>query len=144
MKFVSSTWTSSLTAKELADFFRTTSEAIFGTTSRRFAAAVPGRFSAGKMTFFTPQDAADDPFSQFAAQPVFSVGVQGPQGGMLGGAQLVAIHMYVYEDGPARKVVFSAPYELPAITKGKAGDHVRRYAEALTQRDSRARAQQQS
>jgi hypothetical protein len=139
MKAISSAWTSSLTTKELADLFRTTSETIFSTPSRRFAAAIPGRSAAGKMTFFTPKEVDDDPFSQFDDQPAFSAGVQGPQGGKVNGASPVTIHMYVYDNGPTRKVVFSAPYQLPIITKGKAEDHVHRYAAALAQRDRQAR-----
>jgi hypothetical protein len=93
------------------------------------------------MAFFTPRNVADNSFSQFENEPDFSVGVQGPQGGAIGGAQLVAIHMYVYNNGPVRKVVFSVPYGLPTITKGKAGDHLRRYTEALAKWDGQAREQ---
>jgi hypothetical protein len=141
MKFVSSTWVTSLTTKELADLFRTTSESIFGTPSRRFAASIPGPFSAGKAKFFTPKNVDEDPFSQFNDTPAFSVGVEGPQGGMFGGAQPVNIHMYVYENGPTRKVVFAAPHGVPTTSKGKARDHVHRFVAALTARDGQAREQ---
>jgi hypothetical protein len=138
MKSVSSTWITSLTAEELAKFFQVTSEGIFSTPWRRFASHVPSRFSAGKMKFFTPRDAADDPFSQYKAKPIFLVGVQGPQGGMFGWALPVAIHMYVYENGSTSKVVFAAPYGARTTSKGKARDHVRRFATALSMRDGRA------
>jgi len=138
MKSVSTTWTASLTPRELADFFRETSEAIFSTGARRFLSAVPGRGTAGKMRFFTPQDDGS-PFSQFDEATAFSVGVQGPQGGVINGAMLVTVHMYVFEDGPSRRVDFAAPYDRINSSKNRASEHVRRFGEALAVRDPQAR-----
>jgi hypothetical protein len=134
MNFVSSTWTTSLAVMELKTFFRATSESIFSTPWRRIAAKIPGPFSAGEVKFFTPKSAGDP----YDAPPDLAVGVRGPQGGIFSGAQPVTIHMYVYERGPTRKVVFAAPYGVPTTSKGKARNHVNRFAAALEEQDRQA------
>jgi hypothetical protein len=137
MKAVTTRWISSLTVSELADFFRATSEEIFGSGARRLMSVVPGPGTSGKMKFFTPQP-PDSPFAQFDAKPDFSVGVHGPQGGVLGGAQPVTVQMHVYDDRSARTVEFAAPYEGMRAPKGKASAHLQRFGDALKRADPSA------
>jgi hypothetical protein len=71
VRTVTARWSSSLTQKELAEFFRTTSAEIFDTTARRLLGAVPKPGgSTGKARFFTPEE-SDSPFAQYEEQPVF-------------------------------------------------------------------------
>jgi hypothetical protein len=138
VKSVTSSWSSSLTQAELERFFKTTSDEIFNTGFRRALSVMPKPGgSTGKTHFFTPEE-SDSPFT--LEQPIFSVGVQGPQGGGFGAAVAMAVHMYVFEDGSGHRVDFSAPYGFQTASRGKAMAHLERYGRALTAIDPGAHA----
>jgi hypothetical protein len=146
-KTLSEQWTTTMSVTDLAKWFRSTAEERHAGTGR-FARAV----ARGKgVEFFTP-DRGDDPFAAVDEQPAFTAGVTMPRGGgFQGQAELVTLHIYVYDRGDRRAVEFAAPVATAGDqfrsgrvggvghTSGGAKKFLRHFAETLQQRDPGAR-----
>lgn len=101
---------SSAPADKIAHAFREAAEAAYdGSGSRKLAHNTLGRKVGSRFEFFTPD--TDDPFAQVSEQPVFSVGVKMPAGGVFNSAMPVGVHMYVYDDGLKRRAELVGLYE---------------------------------
>ena len=146
-KTVSEHWTTSLGVADLAAWFKETAQDRNENTGR-FAKMV----ARGKgIEFFTPETAGD-PFAAIEDQPAFSVGVTMPRGGgFRGQAEIVTLHMYVFDDGERRTVQLTTPVAsaMDQFQSGRVGGvghsaggakrFLRHFADMLKQRDPDAR-----
>jgi hypothetical protein len=96
----------SLTTKQLADSFQSSTSSLYG-KGGKLGARLRGQSG---LNYFTPQD--DSPFSALDDdKPAFSVGAVIPKYSGGGGGNMV-IHMYVWDRGEQREVALVSPHTM--------------------------------